>query len=313
MHTTVIGPEFPPPAGLSAKAIDSLRNPRPKIRFPALDDYAGWQELVANWEREAKGRLARMDNGLSAGAEECYLDGVHTYLSRAPGAGDGGPVQLFFHGGALSFGAGEACRVSGALATTSSGITSYAVDYRMPPEHPFPAALDDAITAYRRLLAEHDPCDIVVGGGSAGGNIAAALLVRAREEGLPMPAAAVLLTPVVDLTESGDTHRTLAAVDELQSLAAVNLLYAAGRPLEDPCLSPLFADLSHFPPTYLQSGTRDTLLSGTVRMHRKLRAAGVPAELHVGEAMPHGGFGGAPEDRELDAELRRFIAEHTRR
>ncbi len=82
--------------------------------------------------------------------------------------------------------------------------------------------------------------------------------------------------------------------------------------MDEPYLSPLFADLSHFPPTYLQTRTRDMLLSSTVRMHRKLRAAGVEAELHVGEAMPHGGFGSTPEDRELDDEARRFVIAHTR-
>ena len=89
----------------------------------------------------------------------------------------------------------------------------------------------------------------------------------------------------------------------------VNLLYAAGRDLTDPYVSPLFGDFSKgFPPTLLASGTRDLFLSNTVRMHRKLRAAGVAAELHVFEAMPHGGFGGAPEDRELAREVRRFVA-----
>ena len=122
---------------------------------------------------------------------------------------------------------------------------------------------------------------------SAGGNLAAALLVRARDEGLPMPAALVLPTPMVDLTESGDTFQTLNGVDGgLRSQIAVNLLYANGHDLTDPYLSPLFADLSGFPPTFLQSGTRDLFLSNTVRLHRKLLAAGVDTELHIFEAMP---------------------------
>ena len=122
---------------------------------------------------------------------------------------------------------------------------------------------------------------------SAGGNLAAALLVRSRDEGLPMPAALVLPTPMVDLTESGDTFQTLNGVDGgLRSQIAVNLLYANGHDLTDPYLSPLFADLSGFPPTFLQSGTRDLFLSNTVRLHRKLLAAGVDTELHIFEAMP---------------------------
>jgi acetyl esterase/lipase len=161
---------------------------------------------------------------------------------------------------------------------------------------------------YRALLEVRSPDRIVVGGGSAGGNLAAATVVRARDEGLPLPAGVVLLTPAVDLTESGDSFTTNLGIDSvLGLLMQTNLLYANGHDLAHPYLSPLFADLAGFPPTFLQSGTRDLFLSNTVRMHRKLREAGVDAELHVWEAMPHGGFGGAPEDAEVRAELRRFL------
>jgi epsilon-lactone hydrolase len=152
-----------------------------------------------------------------------------------------------------------------------------------------------------------------VAGASAGGNLSAALLLRAKDEGLPMPAAVVLGTPEVDLTESGDTFATNLGVDTLlRRLMPVNLLYAAGADLADPYLSPLFGDFGRgFPPTVLTSGTRDLFLSNTVRMHRALRAAGVPAELHVLEAGPHGGFWGqAPEDAEIAADVRRFLDAH---
>ncbi len=130
-----------------------------------------------------------------------------------------------------------------------------------------------------------------------------------------MPAALVLNTPQIDLTESGDTFQTFNGVDNvLRSLAPTNTLYAAGADLRDPYLSPIFGDVSGFPPTFLRSGTRDLFLSNTVRMHRKLRAAGVAAELHVFEAMPHGGFGGdSPEDLDAAAEQRRFLTKHGRR
>jgi acetyl esterase/lipase len=163
------------------------------------------------------------------------------------------------------------------------------------------------------LLEEYRPVDIIIGGGSAGGNLAAATILRGRDEGLPLPAAAVLLTPELDLTESGDSFQTNRGVDTVLrgSLAAANDLYAGGHDLADPYLSPLFGDVAKgFPPTYLQAGTRDLFLSNTVLMHRALRRAGVEAELHVFEAMPHGGFGGTDEDREAAAEVRRFIDAH---
>jgi epsilon-lactone hydrolase len=190
----------------------------------------------------------------------------------------------------------------------STGMIHWAVDYRMPPLHPYPTPLDDCMAVYRALLDRRAPQDIFVGGGSAGGNLAAALIARAKDEGLPMPAGLVLMTPEVDLTESGDSFTTNLGIDNvLGRLMQTNLLYANGHDLTHPYLSPLFADVTGFPPTFLQAGTRDLFLSNTVRMHRKLRSAGVDAELHIWEAMPHGGFGGAPEDIEIRLELRRFL------
>ena len=123
------------------------------------------------------------------------------------------------------------------------------------------------------------------------------------------PVAAVMLSPEVDLTESGDSFQTNALLDVTLkgTLENCNALYAAGHDLTDPYLSPLYGELHGFPPTLVQTGTRDILLSNSVLMHRKLRNAGVDAELHVFEAMPHGGFGGAPEDIEMAAERRRFL------
>lgn len=165
------------------------------------------------------------------------------------------------------------------------------------------------------MLDLYKPNQIVITGGPAGGNLAAATVLRARDEGLPLPAAALLMTPEVDLTESGDTFEVLDSVNSILAhrLTLSIALYAVGQDLKHPYLSPLFADFKKgYPPTFLQSGTRDLFLSNTVRMHRALRNARVPSELHIWEAMPHGGFGGAPEDVERETEVRRFIYEHLR-
>jgi acetyl esterase/lipase len=178
----------------------------------------------------------------------------------------------------------------------------------MPPHHPYPAGLDDCVAAYRALLSERKPAEIMVSGGSAGGNLAAALILRIRDDGLPLPAGLILGTPEIDLTESGDSFTTNDGVDPgLTSLMPVNLLYADGHDLTDPNLSPLFGDLAGFPPSILTTGTRDLYLSNTVRMHRALRAAGVSAELHLTEAGPHTGFPGSPEGQEIDKEVRAFV------
>ncbi len=183
----------------------------------------------------------------------------------------------------------------------------------MPPEHPYPAALDDCVAVYRQLLASHAPENIIIGGMSAGGNLAAATILRARDEGLPLPAAAVLLTPELDLTESGDSFETNQLLDVVLSvpLMNANLLYANGHDLAHPYLSPLYGDFAKgFPPTLIQAGTRDLFLSNAARMQRALRNAGVPVELILCEGMPHGGFFGAPEDAELAADIRQFVAGH---
>lgn len=217
------------------------------------------------------------------------------------------------HGGGFVAGGGEMCKILAQLRSMENGVEVWAVDYRLAPASRYPAALDDCMAAYRRVLEVHKPTEIVVAGASAGGNLAAALMLRARDEGLPHPAALLLLTPAVDMTGAGDTRETNKYYD-------VNLYggggdgpasYAAGSDPKHPYLSPINGNFAKgWPPTLLGSGTRDLLLSDTVRMHRALRRAGLRAELHVIEAGPHGGFmGSAPEDHELIAECRRFCEE----
>jgi len=279
-------------------------------RSPAADDHAAWaasREVVEGMLIERLGPVAA---ALGASAEGIVLGGVPVYRASPAGVAPDDRALLDIHGGALVYGGGEACRLNAAVQAGLYGVRCYGVDYRMPPEHPYPAALDDCMAAYRALLMEYPGENIIVTSISAGGNLAAALALRARDEGLPLPRALVLLTPEIDLTESGDTFETNRMVDVVlpKPLMATNLLYAGGHDLSDPYLSPLFGDLTKgFPPTFLQAGTRDMFLSNAVRFHRALRRASVVTELHVFEGMPHGGFGGAPEDEESIAEVRRFI------
>ena len=285
--------------------------------YPPLDDVEAWRAMIAATDAVVVERFVA--TGLTSPEgfeiEEVSVEGVTVYVVTPPGVDpDDSRVYLDIHGGAWIVGGGDVCRAMAIMTAGKVGMRVWAVDYRMPPDHPYPAAVDDCLTVYAALLREDPPEAIVVGGGSAGGNLAGALILRAREDGLPLPAAAILLTPAMDLTHSGDTWFTNLGVDTVLTRRdpAVVLLYADGHDLRHPYLSPLFGDLSKgFPPSLLASGTRDVLLSDTVRMHRALRAAGVEADLHVLEAAPHGFFHGAtPEDRELDREVRLFIDEH---
>lgn len=308
-----------PPATISpeARAALSAGAATPPASRPAPGDIAAWREAVAASEAMWEPIAAQLLAGSRSEVETRPIAGVTCHIATPPALGETWRrrVYLYLHGGALVFGGGRVAKAFGAATADRIGITTVSVDYRMPPDHPFPAAPEDCLAVYRSLLETWDPAHIVIGGGSAGGNLAAATTLMIRDRGLPLPAAVILLTPEVDLTEAGDTFRTNALLDvQLKGgLPECNALYAAGHDLNDPYVSPLFGDFAAgFPPTFIQSGTRDLFLSNSVLMHRKLRRAGIAAELHVWEAMPHGGFGfgDAPENREIDAEVRAFIARH---
>ncbi|GAA1110802.1 hypothetical protein GCM10009668_34540 [Nocardioides dubius] len=307
-------PQFPPPSSISAEAqaVLAVSGGFALQPHPALDDIAGWER----WVEASDGPLTKMLGGYQLSDDvmrrtEFEIDGVTTHVLHPVGVPDDAPVVVELHGGGLILCGGElSWKITAARAAERQAIT-WVPDYRMPPHHRFPVALDDCLAVYRRALAERDPSRIAVSGASAGGNLAAALMLRAKDDGLPLPAALILMTPELDLTESGDTFATLLGIDQLGLLAAVNELYADGQDLTHPYLSPLFGDVTGFPPTFLQSGTRDLYLSNTVRMHRKLLDAGVPVELRVMEAGLHGGFGGrTPEDRVINADMLAFLAEH---
>lgn len=278
--------------------------------MPLPDDYAGWVKVKAAADGHYAAAVKGLAGSLRASVETIRTADATVHVATPETMVEQDCAYLDFHGGALVLGGGEACRAQARMQADQHGVLCYGVDYRMPPEHPYPAALDDAIAAYRHVLGRHAPSRIVIGGRSAGGNLAVAMLLRAKDEGLPLPAGLVLLSPQVDLTESGDSFQVNQMVDVVLpgSLMRNNELYAGDADLSHPYLSPLFGDLGGFPPTFIQSGTRDLFLSNAVRMHRALRRVRVDAELHVFEAMPHGGFqGNTPEDIELAAEVSRFV------
>jgi acetyl esterase/lipase len=267
-------------------------------------------------EAEAIGFLGPLASRFQGSFESTELaTGAKLYRVTPEGrSGRLAEVAYFdIHGGGFLVGGDEMCRLLAQIRAREFGAEVYSVDYRLLPLHPFPAALDDCLLAYREIVGRRGATTLVVGGSSAGGTLAAALLLRARDEGLPLPLALVLQTPGLDMSRSGDSFTTNRYLDvNLYDAVGEDALrrYAAGTDLEHPYVSSLFGDFTQgWPPTILTTGTRDLLLSDTVRMHRALRRAGIRAELHVSEAGPHGGFmgAGAPEDAEISAECRRFI------
>ena len=223
-------------------------------------------------------------------------------------------VLLHFHGGGYSLGGGVGGTLGALKLASKSGYKIVSVDYRMPPEHPFPAAVEDGVAVYQALLTDYAPEDIAIFGTSAGGGLTAATVLSARDQGLPMPTAVSLNTPWSDLRKIDDTvfineglDPVLVSMDRFAFLAEV---YAGDAGLEHPLVSPIHGDYTKgFPPSLLISGTRDLLLSNTVRLHRKLRDEGLETELLVFEGMWHA-FRDVPEEDQLVLDMTQFFDEH---
>ncbi len=311
----------PLPAAASEALREALRRgPVPDVeaaRRAVPPDAAGWAHSAEQNARAAAKAVRQAARSASVSIEPGAVAGVRVYRVSPPQVAPAHRDHLFLylHGGAYVFNPGMAGLMEPVLIARRIGIPVLAVDYRMPPAHPFPAALDDAVAVYRASVQKRDPKQIAVGGSSAGGGLALALMHRLKSLGLTLPGALYLGTPWSDLTKTGDSLWINEGIDRLLvtydgGLAAAARLYAGGRDLKDPLLSPVYGDFSGLPPTYLITGTRDLFLSHTIRVHRRLREAGVPAELNVYEGVSHGDYIGiaeAPESRQAYRELDAFL------
>lgn len=198
-------------------------------------------------------------------------------------------VMLYMHGGGY-FACSPATHrpITGGFAR--HGFKVFAPDYRLAPENPFPAAVEDALAAYRALLAEHEPETLVVAGDSAGGGLALATILAVREAGLALPAGAVLFSPWTDLAGTGASIQANAKRESMlvgTRIPEVAALYLAGADPETPLASPLYGDLSGLPPILVQASDREILLDDSTRLAEKIRAAGGRVELSVWPNLPH--------------------------
>jgi len=200
-------------------------------------------------------------------------------------------IFLYLHGGGYVMGSCAAYRALASRIGLACGIQAVVPEYRLAPEHPFPAGLDDAVAAYHALLASgHDPRRIIIGGDSAGGGLTLATLLTLRDAGAPLPAAAVLLSPFTDLTCSGETLSTRAALEPWLNptlFAPLVRLYAGNHDRAQPLLSPLFGDLRGLPPLLIHVGDHEVLLADSTRLAERARAAGVSVLLAVWPELWH--------------------------
>ncbi|MEU3563393.1 alpha/beta hydrolase [Kitasatospora sp. NPDC006786] len=217
------------------------------------------------------------------------IGGPGTGERAAPGAAG---TILYFHGGGWVFGSpGTALSLTGNL-VARTGLGAYSLDYRLAPEHPFPAAIEDALSAYRALLDRgEDPSAVVFAGDSAGGGLAVTTCLAARDAGLPLPAALLAFSPGLDATRSGASMETREGVDPVFTRAGLErtgAMYLAGADPHQPLLSPaVCADLTGFPPMLLQVGGNEMLLDDSTRLAARANAAGVDVVLDVTADVPH--------------------------
>lgn len=311
----------PPPQGAS----EILRNSIAGTPQPDVEASSGSPQTNAEWIALIESiatqiPLQLIEQTLNLTIEKDVIAGVPVFAvtPQEIRAEHKDHVFLYAHGGAYVFNGGDAAISESAIVAAMGGMKAVSVDYRMPPSNPFPSAVEDMVAVYLDLLNTYDSGSIAVGGSSAGAGLTMATLHRLKELEEPLPGVLFAGSPWADLSKTGDTLFTNEGIDRILVtydgyLKGAAELYAGDNDLSNPLLSPLYGDFAGFPPTILVSGTRDLFLSDTVRVHRKLRAAGVVADLHVYEAISHTGYGfmrQAEESQNFYSELIKFIDHH---
>lgn len=315
---------LPPSVDVSDVLRDSLlKAPTPDVEaaksivFETIDQWEAWIR-----ERDAKTAVAtrQLAKALSVTVKQGTISGVNVYHVTPPEIASEHKDHLFvhIHGGAYVLNGGEAGTFEAVLIASHLKMPVISIDYRMPPKYPAPAAMEDVVAVWKQLLKNRPAASMAMGGTSAGAGLTMSSVQRFIELGLQLPQALLLGTPGADVDKVGDSRYINEGID--QNLVAWDgvpfdalKMYAGEYDLKHPYVSPVYGDFVGFPPSYLISGTRDLMLSDTIRVHRKLRRAGVEADLHVYEGQSHGDYlqvMNAPESYEHFAELNAFLLKH---
>ena len=287
------------------KVLEIIRSVPPAKPDTTIGQMRGAMEKVA--ERVAK----------DVTCEPVTAGGVKAEWIVAPGA-DPARVILYLHGGGYVMGSINTHRAMVARISRAAKAKALALDYRLAPEHPFPAAVDDATAAYRWLLAEgYKPNKIVISGDSAGGGLTLATLLALRDAKTPLPAAAVPISAWSDMEGTGASVKTRAAVDPMvgsTSLSGMAKNYVGNADPKNPLLSPLHGDYTGIPPMLIQVGDAEILLDDSTRVAEKAKAAGVKVDLEVWPEMVHVWHVYAkllPEGQQAIDRIGQYVQEHT--
>jgi epsilon-lactone hydrolase len=314
--------DIPLPPTVSAEMRELMRASQPASLRNPPNTVSEWAVVVTALAQQGAARAPQLMQRFNVRVDRVEIAGVPAFDVVPDDARPGDRRRLMhIHGGCYVLNPGEAGLAEAILMAGFGKYSVLSVDYRMPPAAYFPAAHDDVAAVWTRLASQGDPKAMGVFGTSAGGALTLALAQRARRENLPLPAALAIGTPMADTTKTGDTFYTNEGLDNVLLSRdgfcdAATRLYANGHDLADPRLSPIYGAFEGLPPTILTSGTRDLLLSNTVRVHRKLRQAGVEAVLQVFEGLAHAQYlfdENAPETKEVFDEIVLFFDRHLAR
>ncbi len=232
-----------------------------------------------------------LGNSKDVNIKEFDIEGIHGEWISVNRAHMKKYVILYCHGGGYSTGSSIYARTLTTKLAMSTSMDVLSFDYRLAPEHPYPAATDDAMTVWNYLmLLGYGARDIIVAGDSAGGNLALSLTLKLKSEGRLLPRGLVLMSPWTDLTSSGRSHKTRADIDPVLDDAYIEEMinnYANGEDLKDPLISPLYGSYDGFPPTYIQVGDNEILLNDSTLLHKKMVKANVSVKIDVFKGMWH--------------------------
>jgi acetyl esterase/lipase len=287
-----------------------------RIRATFVNNQAPVAAPLESQRQEWEAAVEATNRQLNALITPVDLDGVYGEWVSA-GDSDEAGVLLFLHGGGYNSGSCKTHRALAAHLARAAHTRVLLIDYRLAPEHPCPAAIEDAAHAYRWLLQQNTtPQQIAIGGDSAGGGLALATLLALRDSGVRAPAAAILLSPWLDLALCGESMQTRAQLDPLTSyndLREAAMLYLGDLAPDDPRASPLYASLHRLPALLIHVGDHEVLRSDATRLAEKAAAAGVPVQLETWDDMWHVWHAWAdelPEARAAIAQIGAFIRQH---